>query len=52
MHGALHKYDQESASALDGAAALQDSKNGDLDLMPREEVFLVSSFLLNFRQAT
>ena len=52
MHGALEKFDEDSASALDGATAIQERNEEKLDLMPREEVFLISSFLLNMRQAT
>ncbi|KAL8629599.1 hypothetical protein Q9189_004667 [Teloschistes chrysophthalmus] len=48
---ALISFDAEIATALEGAAELQGSNGNQLDVMPREEVFLVASFLLNLRQA-
>ena len=48
---ALVKFDHDVASALEGAAAIQEQEGKEPDIMPREEVFLVSSFLLNIRQA-
>ncbi|KAL8663087.1 MAG: hypothetical protein Q9202_004124 [Teloschistes flavicans] len=48
---ALTSFDTEIATALEGAAELQGSIGSNLDVMPREEVFLVASFLLNLRQA-
>ncbi|KAL8638025.1 MAG: hypothetical protein Q9228_004783 [Teloschistes exilis] len=48
---ALTSFDAEIARALEGAAELQGSNGNQLDVMPREEVFLVASFLLNLRQA-
>jgi hypothetical protein len=47
----LDAFDTKSAKALEEAAMLQDLAEGTVDVMPREEVFLISSFLLNFRQA-
>ena len=52
IHDALQQFDEGSACVLDGAASLHGFDNGEIDVMPREEVFLVSSFLLNIRQAT
>ena len=48
---ALLRFDADSASALEGAAAIEETKGKNPDIMPREEVFLMSSFLLNVRQA-
>ena len=52
IYHALQQFDEDSAFVLDGAASLHCSKDEEIDVMPREEVFLVSSFLLNVRQAT
>lgn len=51
MQQALQKFDADTTSALEGAAGMQEMKGQELDLMPREELFLISSFLLNLRQA-
>ena len=48
---ALKDFDRDSASALEGAAALHDLDQRHIDIMPRMEIFLISSFLLNLRQA-
>lgn len=48
---ALLDFDADTRSALEGAAGQTDLLDHELDIMPREEVFLVSSFLLNLRQA-
>lgn len=48
---AIADFDQTSASALEGAAALHDLGGLQVDIMPRMETFLISSFLLNLRQA-
>ncbi|KAL8743987.1 MAG: hypothetical protein Q9190_003725 [Brigantiaea leucoxantha] len=48
---ALTKFDNESMSALEGAAELQEREGQQPDVMPREEIFLIASFLLNLRQA-
>lgn len=48
---ALVDFDADTSSALEGAAGQKDLHDHELDIMPREEIFLVSSFLLNFRQA-
>lgn len=48
---ALVDFDAETSSALEGAAGQNDLHDQELDIMPREEIFLISSFLLNFRQA-
>jgi len=41
----------DSANALERAAAMHDLQHPQLDIMPRMETFLISSFLLNFRQS-
>lgn len=51
LQQALLRFDTDTASAFEGAAAMQDSEGQEPDLMPREEVFLMSSFMLNVRQA-
>ena len=48
---ALLKFDSDAASALEGAAHIQELEGKEPDIMPREEVFLIASFLLNVRQA-
>jgi hypothetical protein len=48
---ALKEFDRDSAFALEGAAELHDTDMHQVDIMPRMEIFLVSSFLLNLRQA-
>jgi hypothetical protein len=48
---ALSSFDRDSAFALEGAAALHDMEQPQVDIMPRMETFLISSFLLNLRQA-
>ena len=48
---ALSAFDKDSASALEGAAQLHDMEHPHIDIMPRMETFLISSFLLNLRQA-
>ena len=48
---ALIHFDKESAAALEGAKALEELQSREPDIMPREEVFLISSFMLNVRQA-
>jgi len=48
---ALQQFDADITTTLEDAAPLQELSNEKPDIMPREEVFLISSFLLNFRQA-
>ncbi|TEY40781.1 hypothetical protein BOTCAL_0421g00090 [Botryotinia calthae] len=48
---AIADFDRTSASALENAAVLHDLGGPQVDLMPRMETFLISSFLLNLRQA-
>ncbi|KAL8987708.1 MAG: hypothetical protein Q9177_003113 [Variospora cf. flavescens] len=51
LNQALLSFDREIAEALEGAVDLQEFKQESIDIMPREEVFLVASFVLNLRQA-
>ena len=51
LQQALHKFDSDTTSALESAAMMQEMEGRELDIMPREELFLISSFLLNLRQA-
>ncbi|KAL8960319.1 MAG: hypothetical protein Q9193_002963 [Seirophora villosa] len=48
---ALLSFDIDIAEALEGAVELQESNEKPMDIMPRGEVFLVASFVLNLRQA-
>ncbi|KAG8528330.1 uncharacterized protein KY384_007248 [Bacidia gigantensis] len=48
---AMLQFDNSCASALEGANALGGLRDREPDIMPREEIFLISSFMLNFRQA-
>ena len=38
-------------STFEGAAAMREIEGLEPDIMPREEVFLMASFMLNVRQA-
>ncbi|MCJ1313824.1 hypothetical protein MMC25_007504 [Agyrium rufum] len=53
MRESLKKFDESCQSALEISATLQAEQeiHESIDVMPREEVFLLSSFLLNVRQA-
>ena len=51
MKEALTRFDTDAASALEGASFMQELGGQETDIMPREEVFLIASFLLNVRQA-
>ncbi|KAL9599407.1 MAG: hypothetical protein Q9219_003844 [cf. Caloplaca sp. 3 TL-2023] len=48
----LISFDVDIASALEGAMEKDGSAGGHIDIMPREEIFLIASFVLNLRQAT
>jgi hypothetical protein len=43
-------FDRDSAFALESAAAVHDLESPQVDIMPRMETFLISSFILNLRQ--
>ncbi|KAL9608648.1 MAG: hypothetical protein Q9167_006532 [Letrouitia subvulpina] len=49
---AMIKFDNDVVSALEGVAPGQEIEGQEPDIMPREEIFLISSFLLNIRQAS
>jgi hypothetical protein len=51
LKAALVDFDRDSASALETAAQLHGLDHPQVDIMPRMETFLISSFLLNLRQA-
>lgn len=51
LEQALRRFDTNITAVLEDAAPLQEFGNEEPDIMPREEVFLISAFLLNFRQA-
>lgn len=48
---ALISFDADVATALERAVEIPGSERSQLDVMPREELFLIASFLLNLRQA-
>lgn len=48
---ALADFDKTSTEALEEAAIIQQLKHQRFDVMPREEIFLISSFILNLRLA-
>ncbi|KAI9878349.1 MAG: hypothetical protein M1830_001167 [Pleopsidium flavum] len=50
LQQALDDFDTDSSSVLEGAAIFQARKDLVPDVMPREEIFLISSFLLNLRE--
>lgn len=45
-------FDLDVMSALEGVNTGQEMEGQEPDIMPREEIFLISSFLLNIRQAS
>lgn len=49
LENSIKEFSQQSTEALENAADSQDLT--EIDTMPREEVFLISSFLLNVQQA-
>jgi hypothetical protein len=51
LTNALTQFDKDSAEALQTAASMQYMEHLQIDVMPRMETFLISSFLLNLRQA-
>ncbi|KAL7276539.1 hypothetical protein RUND412_000462 [Rhizina undulata] len=55
LESSIAEFGKSAAEALEGAAVLHElSENdvpGEVDIMPREEIFLISSFMLNLRQA-
>ncbi|KAL8783830.1 MAG: hypothetical protein Q9213_004376 [Squamulea squamosa] len=48
---ALRLFDNDIAAALESAVETPVSSGQELDVTPREEIFLVASFVLNLRQA-
>ncbi len=51
LQQALIQFDLDTVAAFEGAVAMQEQEGKEPDVMPREEVFLLSSFMLNVRQA-
>lgn len=54
LTNAIEDFGKKSTEALEGTAEIQGYNSMvsmDLDIMPREEVFLISSFIMNLRQA-
>ncbi|CAZ83125.1 unnamed protein product [Tuber melanosporum] len=55
LENEIEEFGRRSTEALEGAA-LKETDNvemidGEIDVMPRDEIFLISSFMLNLRQA-
>ncbi|KAI0132103.1 hypothetical protein BJ170DRAFT_592082 [Xylariales sp. AK1849] len=48
---AIVAFDRDSAAALEKAAAMAYGQGSQVDIMPRMETFLISSFLITLRQA-
>lgn len=48
---AIADFDNGSALALENTTAIHDLEGPQIDIMPRIEIFLISSFILNLRQA-
>ncbi|KAL8999402.1 MAG: hypothetical protein Q9169_001716 [Polycauliona sp. 2 TL-2023] len=48
---ALRTFDTEIGAAFDGTVELPEVNGQQQDFVPREEIFLVASFVLNLRQA-
>jgi Putative ER transporter, 6TM, N-terminal/Fusaric acid resistance protein-like len=51
LKSAIDNFDRDSESALEGATSTQNLDGPQIDIMPRIETFLISSFILNLRQA-
>ena len=51
MEQALNKLDHDFETALKKAGAVEELQKKEPDIMPREEVFLISSFMMNARSA-
>ncbi|TAQ90015.1 hypothetical protein B7494_g1642 [Chlorociboria aeruginascens] len=51
LSNALTDFDRDSSAALEAAALMHDTEGSHIDVMPRMETFLISSFILNLRQA-
>jgi len=55
LENSIEEFCRRSTEALEGAAIKETNNaemiDGEIDVMPRDEVFLVSSFMLNLRQA-
>jgi len=51
LRASMADFDKTSYGALESATTLYDIQGPQADIMPRMETFLISSFLLNLRQA-
>ncbi|KAK3944791.1 hypothetical protein QBC46DRAFT_455849 [Diplogelasinospora grovesii] len=51
FESAIASYDKSSMEALGKAASIEDADSSQVDIMPRIEIFLISSVLLSVRQA-
>ena len=52
MKSALRLFDADCTAALEDSTLPQEERGWEIDIMPREEIFLISSFILNIRQGT
>ena len=48
---AIEEFANSSTHALEGADVYDHTGGGDVDILPRDEIFLISSFMLNVRLA-
>jgi hypothetical protein len=55
LENSIKEFGERSTEALEGAASEEISgaemADAEVDVMPRDEIFLISSFMLNLRQA-
>jgi hypothetical protein len=55
LETAIEEFGKRSTEALEGAAIGEIggtmTADSEVDVMPRDEIFLISSFMLNLRQA-
>ena len=52
MKSAIRLFDADCTAALEDTTLPQEERGWEIDIMPREEIFLISSFILNVRQGT
>ncbi|OBT85499.1 hypothetical protein VE02_07339 [Pseudogymnoascus sp. 03VT05] len=51
MKASIVDFDKNASAALESATAYYESHSAHVDVTPRMEIFLISSFILNLRQA-
>ncbi|KFY22110.1 hypothetical protein V491_02883 [Pseudogymnoascus sp. VKM F-3775] len=52
MKASIVDFDKNASAALESATAYYESHSSHVDVTPRMEIFLISSFILNLRQAS